>query len=110
MNGNDGLDLYLLEDLASDLLQYYHIYKTRKVSIDDLVLWIYRRHKKKISLATILRKLRSAKRKHLINIVYRRIDFGTYKLHIDTQVIINPLTCKALLLTTRTISLTKYMR
>ena len=110
MTSNNGLELYLLEDLANDLLEFYNKYHKRVVDIDDIVLWIYRKHNKKISLATILRKLRSARRKHLIGVRYKRIDFGSYKLRVDTEIIINQLACKALLLTTRTISLTRYMR
>jgi len=100
--------IYLLEDLANDLITYYEKYRRRTIDYDDLVIWIYHRHKKRISLNTIITKLSRARRKGLITITYRRRDFNGYWLRDKARVIINVLSCKALILTTKTISLRRF--
>ena len=104
-----GEPIYLLEDLANDLITYYEKYRRRTVDYDELVIWIYHRHRKRISLNTIITKLSRARRRGLITITYRRRDFNGYWLRDKARVIINVLSCKALILTTRTITLRRFM-
>jgi len=104
-----GEPIYLLEDLANDLITYYEKYRRRTVDYDELVIWIYHRHRKRISLNTIITKLSRARRRGLITITYRKRDFNGYWLRDKARVIINVLSCKALILTTRTITLRRFM-
>jgi len=105
-----GEPIYLLEDLANDLITYYEKYRRRTVDYDELVIWIYHRHKKRISLNTIITKLSRARRRGLITITYRKRDFNGYWLRDKARVIINVLSCKALILTTKTITLRRFFR
>ena len=105
----EGEPLYLLEDLVNDLLVYYEKYRKRTVDYDELVIWIYHRHRKRVSLNTIISKLSRAHKKRLIIITYFKRDFDGYKLRGKARVIINVLNCRGFLLRGKTLSLQRYM-
>ena len=67
--------IYTLFDLMEDLLAFMEMNKNHtilKVDYDRLVLYIYRRHHKSISLRTIMDKLWKLSKERYIKIVQRK--------------------------------------